>query len=83
MFAEGEKLARRAAGLPEDDALDVVESSGEAQFSVRLDPGLKGGIDLFAPPPQVSGVQAPVLDFTDVDVSPEIAARFGVLLRAY
>ena len=56
MFAEGEKLARRAAGLDENDALDVVESSGEAQFSVRLDPGLKGGIDLFAPPPQVSGV---------------------------
>jgi len=81
MFAEGEKLARRAAGLDENDALDVVESSGEAQFSVRLDPGLKGGIDLFAPPPQVSGVQAPAIDFSSVDVSPEIAARFGVLLR--
>ena len=81
MFAEGEKLARRAAGLPEDDALDVVEATGEAQFEVRLDPELKGGIDLFAPPPQVSGVSAPVLDFADVDVSPEVSARFGVLLR--
>ena len=81
MFAEGEKLARRAAGLPEDDALDVVEATGEAQFEVRLDPGMKGGIDLFAPPPQVSGVSAPVLDFSSVDVSPEVSARFGVLLR--
>ena len=81
MFAEGEKLARRAAGLPEDDALDVVEANGEAQFEVRLDPELKGGIDLFAPPPQIAGVSAPVLDFSSVDVSPEIAARFGVLLR--
>ena len=81
MFAEGEKLARRAAGLDENDALDVVESTGEAQFEVRLDPELKGGIDLFAPPPQVSGVQAPAIDFSSVDVSPEIAARFGVLLR--
>ena len=42
---------------------------------------MKGGIDLFAPPPQVSGVSAPVLDFADVDVSPEVSARFGVLLR--
>ena len=81
MFAEGEKLARRAAGLPDDDSLDVVEATGEAQFEVRLDPELKGGIDLFAPPPQIAGVSAPVLDFSSVDVSPEIAARFGVLLR--
>ena len=48
---------------------------------MRLDPELKGGIDLFAPPPQVSGVSAPVLDFSSVDVSPEVSARFGVLLR--
>jgi hypothetical protein len=81
MFAEGEKLARRAAGLPEDDALDVVEATGEAQFEVRLDPGMKGGIDLFAPPPQIAGASAPVLDFSSVEVSPEVSARFGVLLR--
>ena len=36
---------------------------------------------LFAPPPQIAGVSAPVLDFADVDVSPEVSARFGVLLR--
>lgn len=81
MFAEGEKLARRAAGLADDDAIDVVERVEEAQFDVILDADMKGGIDIFAPPPRLSGVSAPLIDFSEVEVSAESAARFGVLLR--